>query len=219
MTYDVIMKNNGKVCDVRGLACKIKVLNGRALETWKWTIYRIWNEFSLHTVFMTQVVCFYIPEPLARFGGDIKHTTNFINRLEKGSDRGIYPDRGIIPRSKYEKPLLRPKKKICVFPLTRSELDMCFWNTDDPGGNKVKIWLNSKFHILTLPDPQGHGMSVKCEQPIDELTVQVWLLYDHPNFKYCTLFVSGTELRTDGQTEDPNTRYPRRTFQAGGIKK
>ena len=69
-------------------------------------------------------------------------------------------------------------------------------------------------------------MPVKCEQPLDELSVQVWLLYDYPNFKYCTLFVSGTELRTDRwtdrrtdrQTDDPNTRCPRRTFQAGGIK-
>ena len=69
-------------------------------------------------------------------------------------------------------------------------------------------------------------MSVKCEESIDELTVQVWLLYHHPNFKYCTLLVSGTELRTDrrtdkrtdGQTDDPITRCPRRTFQAGGIK-
>ena len=93
--------------------------------------------------------------------------------------------------------------------------------------NMAKI---SKSYILTPPHPQGHGMSVKCEEPIDELTVQVWLLYDHQNFKYCTLFVSGTELRTDGQTDgrtdgqtdgqtdDPNTRCPRRTFQAGGIK-
>ena len=43
-------------------------------------------------------------------------------------------------------------------------------------------------------------------------------------------FVSGTELRTDkqtdrrtdrqmdGRTDDPITRCPRRTFQAGGIK-
>ena len=70
-------------------------------------------------------------------------------------------------------------------------------------------------------------MSVKCEEPIDELTVQVWLMYDHPNFKYCTLFVSGMELRTNGQTDgrtdeptdDPNTRCPRGTFQAGGIKR
>ena len=33
------MKNNGKVRDVRSLACKIKVLNGRVPGTWKWTIY------------------------------------------------------------------------------------------------------------------------------------------------------------------------------------
>ena len=44
-------------------------------------------------------------------------------------------------------------------------------------------------------------MSLKCEQPIDELTVQVWLLYHNPNFKYCTLFVSGTELRTNRQMD------------------
>ena len=54
------------------------------------------------------------------------------------------------------------------------------------------------------------------------LQFQVWLLYHHPNFKYCTLFVSGAELRTDKQTDrqtdDPITRCPRRTFQAGGIK-
>ena len=60
--------------------------------------------------------------------------------------------------------------------------------------------------------PQGHVMSVKCEQHLVELTVQVWLLYDHPNFKYCTFFISGTDKRTD----DPNTRCPWRTFQAGG---
>ena len=69
-------------------------------------------------------------------------------------------------------------------------------------------------------------MSVKCEEPIDELAVQVWLLYHNPNFNYCTLYVSGTELWTDKrtdrqtnrQTDDLITRCPRRTFQAGGIK-
>ena len=55
----------------------------------------------------------------------------------------------------------------------------------------------SKFYILTLPHPQGHVMSVKCEQPLDELTVQVWLLYDHPNFKYCTVY------KRDGITDRP----------------
>ena len=89
--------------------------------------------------------------------------------------------------------------------------------------NMAKI---SKSYILTLPHPQGHVMSVRWEEPIDELTIQVWLLYHHPHFKYCTLYVSGTELRTDrrtdrqmdGQTDDPITRCPRRTFQAVGIK-
>ena len=61
-------------------------------------------------------------------------------------------------------------------------------------------------------------MLVKCEEPIDELTVQVWLLYHHPNFEYCTLFVSGTELRTDRQMDDPITRCSQQTFQAGDIK-
>ena len=58
-------------------------------------------------------------------------------------------------------------------------------------------------------------MSVTCEEPLDELTVQVWLLYRHPNFNYWTLFISGTKLRTDGQTDGPITRCPRWTFQAG----
>ena len=61
-------------------------------------------------------------------------------------------------------------------------------------------------YILTPPHPQGHVMSVKCEEPIDEFTVQVWLLYHHPNFKYCTLFVSGTELRTDGRMNGQTIR-------------
>ena len=103
---------------------------------------------------------------------------------------------------------------------------MCLWNTDAPGGNKI-----SKSYILTPTHPLGRVMSVKCKEPIGELTVQVWLLYHHPNFKHCTLFVSGTELRTDRQTDgrtngqtdrqtdDPITRCPRRTFQAGGIKR
>ena len=96
-----------------------------------------------------------------------------------------------------------------------------------PAATKSKYGKNlSKSYILTPPHPKGQVMSVKCEEPIEELTVQVWLLYYHPNFKYCTLFVSWTELRTDGQTDrqtyrrtgDPITTCPRRTFQAGGIK-
>ena len=51
--------------------------------------------------------------------------------------------------------------------------------------------------MLTPPDSQGHVMSVKCEEPIDELTVQVWLMYDQWNLIYSTSCVSGMELRTD----------------------
>ena len=93
---------------------------------------------------------------------------------------------------------------------------------DAPDGNKVKLWQISKSYIFTLPHPQGHVMSVKCEQPLDELTVQVCLLYDHPNFKYCTLFIRGTELPTDRQMDGQTDRRtiqtldaPRHTFQAG----
>ena len=45
--------------------------------------------------------------------------------------------------------------------------------------------------------PQGPVMSVKCEQPLNELTVQVWLLYVYQNLKYCTLYVRRTELWTN----------------------
>ena len=69
--------------------------------------------------------------------------------------------------------------------------------------NMTKI---SKSYIL-LP-PQRHAMSVKCEEPLDELTVQVWLLYYHQNFKYCTVC----------KWDDPITRRALRTIQEGGIK-
>ena len=60
------------------------------------------------------------------------------------------------------------------------------------------------FTLAPIPHPlKGHVMSVKCEQCLDELTVQVWLLYHHPSLKYCTLYVGGTELQTDGQTLMP----------------
>ena len=57
----------------------------------------------------------------------------------------------------------------------QSELDMCLWNTDAPGGNKVQLWQKSLSPTFwPRPTPQGRVMSVKCEQPLDELTVQVW---------------------------------------------
>ena len=78
----------------------------------------------------------------------------------------------------------------------------------------------SKYGKIVLhfdPTPsQGHGMSVKYEQSINERTVQVWLLYDRHNFKYCTLFVSGTELRTNGQTDRRTDGRTIQTLDAPG---
>ena len=73
---------------------------------------------------------------------------------------------------------------------------------------------NLESYILTPTHPQGHEMSVRCKQSIDELTVQVWLLYHHQNFKYCTLFESGTELLTNRQTDGRMIQ----TLDTPGIK-
>ena len=59
----------------------------------------------------------------------------------------------------------------------------------------------SQSYILTTPNPQGHVMRGKYEQPLDEITLQVWLLHARLNFKYCTLYVSGMEYQTDKQTD------------------
>ena len=109
-----------------------------------------------------------------------------------------------------------------------TQLDMFVKHRCPRRQNMGKI---SESYILTPPPtPKGHVMSVNCEEPIDELTVQVWLLYHYPNFRYCTLFLSGRELpadrqtdrqtdeQTDGWTDDPITRCPQRTIQAEGIK-
>ena len=80
----------------------------------------------------------------------------------------------------------------------------------------------SKPYILTLPHPQGHGITVKCEQPLDELTVKVCSLYHHQNFNYnCTSFVSRTELQTDGRKDRQTIRSldaPGGPFRTGHKK-
>ena len=78
-------------------------------------------------------------------------------------------------------------------------------------------------HFYPCPTPKG----MWCQwgvRPLDELKVQVWLLFDHQNFNYCTLYVSGKELQTDrltnGQTDRQRMtpRCPWQTLQARGIK-
>ena len=69
-----------------------------------------------------------------------------------------------------------------------------------PVATKSKYCKNLLVLHFDPAQPPGQVMSVKCEESIDEFTVQVWSLYHYPNLKYCTLFVSGTELRTDRRT-------------------
>ena len=55
-------------------------------------------------------------------------------------------------------------------------------------------------------------MSVKCEEPIDELTVQVWLLYHHPNLN---IALCKRDRITDRQTDG---RKGRQTDMALGAR-
>ena len=50
---------------------------------------------------------------------------------------------------------------------------MCLWTTDAPGSNNVKIWQNLQVLHFDPAPHQGHVMSVKYEEPIDEPTFQV----------------------------------------------
>ena len=43
-----------------------------------------------------------------------------------------------------------------------------------PDATKSKYDKISKSLILVSLHPQGHVMSVKCEEPLDELTVPIW---------------------------------------------
>ena len=93
---------------------------------------------------------------------------------------------------------------------------MRLWNMDNSSSNQVKI---SKTYILTLPYLGGMWCQWSVSKPYMNLHSQVWLRFNHPNFKCCTLYVSGTELRTERHTDDLNTRCFRLTFQARAIKK
>ena len=75
---------------------------------------------------------------------------------------------------------------------------MCLWNINAPGRNKVKIRQKSLSPTF-WPHPTPRGRWCQCEQLLDELTVQVWLLNHHPNFNW-ERDVSKMELQTEGQT-------------------
>ena len=80
------------------------------------------------------------------------------------------------------------------------ELDMCLWNMDAPVATKSKYGKISKSQILTPPHPQGHVMSVKCEQPLDELCMYNCMSTQTLNFAFC-LQAGRYYGRTDGRLD------------------
>ena len=62
-----------------------------------------------------------------------------------------------------------------IYPKSRNKLklDMCLWSTNAPTATKSNYGEICKSDMLTLPPPRGQVMSVKCKQPLDEITVQV----------------------------------------------
>ena len=78
----------------------------------------------------------------------------------------------------------------------------------------------SKSYILTLP-PGACDVSevwATLRWTYSQSLVTVWPPQTLNNALCLHTYISGAELRTDGQTDDPNTRCPQLTFQAGGIK-
>ena len=78
--YDVIMKNNGKVLDVRSLACQIKVLNGRVTGTWKWTI----KDNLCYTVKHALMLVGFHMQKDTKFPSEIviNHSVKYIQQLQ-----------------------------------------------------------------------------------------------------------------------------------------
>ena len=73
-----------------------------------------------------------------------------------------------------------------------------------------------------IPGAMPHVISVKCEQPLDELTVQVWfILYPYPNLKYCTWYRwFGIMYRQmDARTDNWITRCQRGPFRPHYFEK
>ena len=175
-------------------------------EIWFYTLYIFGANWQYSVIYVTtQMVCIHAML-MSLFGnGAIDRSVSFTcHRCCLALDRLLK----VLPRE--TDPSVISGFEIMI---SSQKLHMCLWNTDAHGGNKVKLWerslrkrRNMVAFILTPPHPQGHVMSVKCEQPLDEQTVRIWLLYDHPTFKSCTLFISGTELRTDKRTDGRTDR-------------
>ena len=99
--------------------------------------------------------------------------------------------------------------------------DMCLWNTDATGSNKVKIWQKSLSPIFRPRPPPG-AFDVSEVWGIHRWTYSPNLVTVSSPKLSILLFVCKrdgiTHRQTDGRTNDPITICPRPTFQVGGIK-
>ena len=92
--------------------------------------------------------------------------------------------------------------KCIISEIFQKEKDMCLWNTDAPGGNKVKIWQKSLCPTFwSCPTPRGMWCQWSVRNQWMNLQSKFGYMYfiTSQTLNICTLFVSGTELQTDKQ--------------------
>ena len=102
------------------------------------------------------------------------------------------------------------KWSLCVAMLPRRHKNVkSQWQT-----SKKKVWQMPEVKIYLSPSfwspPQGHAMSVRCEQCFDELRVQVWLLYYYPKFRnmYYTLYVkTQSDIHCNSSATSPRPKF------------
>ena len=99
---------------------------------------------------------------------------------------------------------------------------MCLWNTDAPGGNKVKIWQKSLIHTFwPHSTPRGMWCQWSVRNPYMKLRSKFGYCIITQTLNIALCFISGTELWTDGRTDKQRDGQMIRlldAFQAGGIK-
>ena len=103
-----------------------------------------------------------------------------------------------------------------------TKLDMCFWNTDATGGNKVKIRLNFKvLHFDPTPHPGTCDVS-EGEQPLYEFTVKFGNCIIKQNLNIALCLKTGRNYGQMDKLADGRTIRFLDVFgrpRAGGIKR
>ena len=75
------------------------------------------------------------------------------------------------------------------------------------------------FYILTPINPQGYvHRSVKCEQPLDEVSIQVWLLRHHLNFQALHFLFKRDEIMDKlMETRGPGALYRAQEYRCNLV--